>query len=89
MRKSEDVLRPLALTTLAGGLFIWMLWLNVMCLDESASKFALSDKVLRLHRLTNWLLLAQLVLTLGLVLALELVIAARRTPVEAEHHSGG
>ncbi len=63
---------------LAAGLFIWLLWLNAMCLDELASKFALSDRVQRLHRFSSWLLLAQLALSLVLILTLELVITKKR-----------
>lgn len=74
---------------LACGLFIWMLWLNFMCVDECASQFALSDKVQGLHQSNSWLLLSQFVLTLGLIVALELAIAARRKARKAEHHGGG
>ena len=84
MTRTRDILRPLGLVVLAGGLFIWLLWLNTMCMDEFASKFIVSDKVLSLHRLTNGLLFLQTILILGLVCALEMAITKKRKPEGAE-----
>ena len=80
----RDILRPLALVVLAGGLLMSLLWLNTMCLDEFASKFILSDRVQRLHRLTSALLLLQTILILALVCALEMAITRKRKSEGAE-----
>jgi hypothetical protein len=80
----RDILRPLGLVVLAGGLFISLLWLNTMCMDEFASKFILSDRVQSLHRLTSGLLFLQTILILALVCALEMAITKKRKSKGAE-----
>jgi hypothetical protein len=66
----------------AGGLFISLLWLNVLSVDEFASKFILSDRVLKMHRLTSGLLFLQLWLMLALIFALERAITRKRKEAE-------
>jgi len=63
---------------LAGGLFVSLLWQNFIYLDEFASKDALSERVQKVHGLITFLLLAQVGLSLALVLVLEWVIAKKR-----------
>jgi len=80
----RNILRPLGLVVLAGSLFISLLWLNAMCMDEFASKFILSERVLRLHRLSGALLFLQTILILALVCALEMAITKKRKSEGAE-----
>jgi len=80
----RDILRPLGLVVLAVSLFISLLWLNTMCMDEFASKFLLSDRVYRLHRLISGLLFLQTMLIFALVCALEMAINKNRKSKRAE-----
>ena len=72
----------MSLMVMAGGLFISLLWLNALNLNEFASKFILSEKVLTMHRLTSGLLFLQLLLMLGLIYALERTMTKKRKNTE-------
>lgn len=72
----------------AGGLFISLLWVNVLYMDEFASKFILSDKVLTIHRLTSGLLFLQLLMMLALIFALERAITKKNKTEKAEPSPG-
>ena len=78
MMRMREILRSLGLVVLAGCLFISLLWVNTMCMDEFASNFILSDRVQRLHRLTSGLLFLQTILTLALVCTLEMAMKKKR-----------
>ena len=84
MMRMGDILRPLGLVVLAGGLFISLLWLNTLFMDEFASKFILSDRVQSLHRITSGLLFLQTILILTLVCALEMALTKKRKPEGAD-----
>jgi hypothetical protein len=72
----------------AGGLFIALLWLNLLYMDEFASKFILSDNVMTIHRLTSGLLFLQLIMMLALIFALERAIAKKNKTEKAEPSPG-
>jgi hypothetical protein len=86
MTRILDILRPVGLAGITVGLSIWLLWLNSICLNEWASKFMLSDKVVRLHRLMNGVLFLQTMVTLALILALEVVITKKRKKERGQGH---
>jgi len=83
-KKTRDTLRPLSLTLVAVGGFIWLFWLNALYMDEFASKFMLSERVLRLNQWTRGLLFVQLILSLILIVGLEMVIAKKRKEQKGE-----
>ena len=85
--RMREILRPLGLVVLAGCLFISLLWVNTMCMDEFASNFILSDRVQRLHRLTNGLLILQTIFILALVCALEMAMKKKRESEGAEQRA--
>jgi hypothetical protein len=84
MKWGAAIILPFALILLASGIFAALLWLNLMYVDEFASKFALSDKVFGLHRLTNGLLFVQLLLTLALAWGWASVAVKKRKTEDAE-----
>ena len=71
MNRMQRAVRPIGLVVVASLLCITPIYLSVLSLDEFASKFILSDKVVKLHRLITFLSAAQWLLMLALVYKVE------------------
>ena len=63
--------RPIGLVVVASLLCVAPTYLSVLSLDEFASKFILSDRVVKLHRLITFLSAAQWLLMLVLIYKVE------------------
>jgi hypothetical protein len=79
-----DEVRPIALAGMAAALSLTLLWLNFLWLDEFASRFGLSEKVIELHRLVTVILAIQWLIMLTLIWGLERALSRRRSTAEAE-----
>ena len=77
MNRMQRAVRPIGLVVLASLLCIAPIYLSVLSLDEFASKFLLSDKVVKLHRLIAFLSAAQWLLMLVLIYKVESHTAKR------------
>jgi hypothetical protein len=67
----QRAVRPIGLVVVASLLCIAPIYLSVLSIDEFASKFILSDKVMKLHRLIMFLSAGQWLLTLVLIYKVE------------------
>jgi len=67
----QRAVRPIGLGVVASLLCIATSYLSVLSIDEFASKFILSDKVMKLHRLIMFLSAGQWLLTLVLIYKVE------------------
>ena len=71
MNRMQHAVRPIGLVVVASLLCIAPMYLSVLSLDEFASKFILSDKVMKVHRLIAFLSAAQWLLMLVLIYKME------------------
>jgi len=67
----QRAVRPIGLVVVASLLCIAPIYLSVLSIDEFASKFILSDKVMKLHRFIMFLSAGQWLLTLVLIYKVE------------------
>ncbi len=71
MRRTRDILRHLGRVALMVGLFISLVWLIFVHLDELASQFGHSDRVLELHQRDNAWFLGETILLFAFICAME------------------
>jgi uncharacterized membrane protein YiaA len=85
MKRMFDSIRPLALAGIATGTCISLLFVQILLLNEFASRLALTDKVFGLFRLTLGLIIFQGIFMALLILSLEWRMAKQHN---AEKPSG-